>query len=249
MPLNIKIHNFDGPFDLLLHLIKKNKMEIYDVSIYEITNQYLQYLNKMEELDLEITSEFIVMAATLIEIKSKYLLPKKEDDDEDDDEKDPKKELLNKLLEYKKFKAAAEFFKARQKISGVCFSKKPEIIEVKNKETTIEELLKNVTMLILYNTYNDLINHYSNKMNENTEFKGEIQLDEYKIEDKTEYIGKKIGSKEKWLFSDFIKECSCKMEVVVTFLAILELIKLKTIQVYQSNNFNDIHIERGTINE
>ncbi|MCW8000078.1 segregation/condensation protein A, partial [Clostridium sp. cpc1] len=146
MPLNIKIHNFDGPFDLLLHLIKKNKMEIYDVSIYEITNQYLQYLNRMEELDLEITSEFIVMAATLIEIKSKYLLPKVEEEKEEE-ENDPQKELLDKLLEYKKFKAAAEFFKTRQKISGTSFSKKPEIIEVKNKETTTEELLKNVTML------------------------------------------------------------------------------------------------------
>ncbi|MDU1321674.1 MAG: segregation/condensation protein A [Clostridium botulinum] len=248
MPLNIKIHNFDGPFDLLLHLIKKNKMEIYDVSIYEITNQYLQYLNRMEELDLEITSEFIVMAATLIEIKSKYLLPKVEEEKEEE-ENDPQKELLDKLLEYKKFKAAAEFFKTRQKISGTSFSKKPEIIEVKNKETTTEELLKDVTMLSLYNTYNDLINKYSNKMNENVEFKGEIQLDKYKIEDKIEYIGKKISSKEKWLFSDFIKECSCKMEIVVTFLAILELIKLKTIQVYQSNNFNDIHIERGVVGE
>ncbi|EPY2280367.1 segregation/condensation protein A [Clostridium sporogenes] len=248
MPLNIKIHNFDGPFDLLLHLIKKNKMEIYDVSIYEITNQYLQYLNRMEELDLEITSEFIVMAATLIEIKSKYLLPKVEEEKEEE-ENDPQKELLDKLLEYKKFKVAAEFFKTRQKISGTSFSKKPEIIEVKNKETTTEELLKDVTMLSLYNTYNDLINKYSNKMNENVEFKGKIQLDKYKIEDKIEYIGKKISSKEKWLFSDFIKECSCKMEIVVTFLAILELIKLKTIQVYQSNNFNDIHIERGVVSE
>ncbi len=85
-------------------------MEIYDVSIYEITNQYLQYLNQMEELDLEITSEFIVMAATLIEIKSKYLLPKVEEEKEEE-ENDPQKELLNKLLEYKKFKAAAEFLK------------------------------------------------------------------------------------------------------------------------------------------
>ncbi len=105
-------------------------------------------------------------------------------------------------------------------------------------------------MLSLYNTYNDLINKHSNKMNENVEFKGEIQLDKYKIEDKIEYIGKKNKFKKKsGLFSDFIKECSCKMEIVVTFLAILELIKLKTIQVYQSNNFNDIHIERGVVGE
>ena len=132
---------------------------------------------------------------------------------------------------------------------GTPLPQKEEVVHTKTLETTTEELLKNVTMLSLYNTYNDLISKYSNKMNENVEFKGEIQLDKYKIEDKIEYIGKKISSKEKWLFSDFIKECRCKMEIVVTFLAILELIKLKTIQVYQSNNFNDIHIERGVVGE
>lgn len=242
MPLNIKIHNFDGPFDLLLHLIKKNKMDIYNIRIQEITNQYMEYLNKMEELDLEITSEFIVMAATLIEIKSKYLLPKQEK--EEDTQADPTKELVDKLLEYKKFKAVAEFLKGKQKSCGICFSKKPEIIEKKEEKHTATDLLQNITLLKLYNTYNELINNYNNKMNKDIEFKGEIYLDKYKIEDKIKYIKSKIQSKEKYLFADLIKECDCKLEVVVTFLAMLELIKLKSITVYQLSNFKEIYVER-----
>jgi len=108
--LNIKISNFEGPFDLLLHLIKKNKMDIYNVKIYEITNQYIEYIKEMKELDLEITSEFIVMAATLIEFKSKMLLPKIKKE-EDEDEERYKEDLLQKLIEYKKFKKASIYFR------------------------------------------------------------------------------------------------------------------------------------------
>ncbi|NOV88853.1 chromatin segregation and condensation protein Rec8/ScpA/Scc1 (kleisin family) [Clostridium acetobutylicum] len=124
MTLNINIDNFQGPFDLLLHLIRKNKMDIYDIKIFDITNQYIQYLNEMKEMDLEITSEFIVMAATLIEIKSKYLLPKTKEEEEEKEESDPTKELVSKLVEYKKFKLAADFLKNRELDYGEVFSKK-----------------------------------------------------------------------------------------------------------------------------
>src|SRR3712207_4469850 len=109
MSLNIKIENFEGPFDLLLHLIKKNEMDIYDIKIYEITTQYLNYINNMKELDLEVTSEFIVIAATLLEIKSKMLLPKQVVEENEEDAEDPRQELINKLLEYKKFKQVADY--------------------------------------------------------------------------------------------------------------------------------------------
>ena len=108
--LKIKIADFEGPFDLLLHLIKKNKMDIYNIEIYKITNQYLESLNEMKEMDLEITSEFVVIAATLIEIKSKKLLPKVKVEEEESEE-DIEKRLMEKLIEYKKFKAVSEFFK------------------------------------------------------------------------------------------------------------------------------------------
>eukprot|EP00831_Metopus_contortus_P021665 TRINITY_DN19735_c0_g1_i1.p2 TRINITY_DN19735_c0_g1~~TRINITY_DN19735_c0_g1_i1.p2 ORF type:complete len:146 (-),score=48.34 TRINITY_DN19735_c0_g1_i1:75-512(-) len=119
----IKIKDFEGPFDLLLHLIKKNQMNIYNVKIFEITNQYLNYLNTMKEMDLEITSEFIVVAATLIEIKSKYLLPKSKKEDEEDE--DDEKILLEKLILYKKIKGVSIYFKDKYLNTGEVFSKKP----------------------------------------------------------------------------------------------------------------------------
>ena len=127
MAITIKIENFEGPFDLLLHLIKKNQMNIYNVSILDITNQYLTYLSDMKELDLDVASEFIVMATTLIELKSKLLLPKTVDLQEE--EKDGAEELINKLVQYKKFKGAAEFLGSRQANNGFIFTKRPEIIE------------------------------------------------------------------------------------------------------------------------
>ncbi len=126
--LKIKVADFEGPFDLLLHLIKKNKMDIYNVEIYKITNQYLESLNEMKEMDLEITSEFVVIAATLIEIKSKKLLPKVKVEEEENEE-DIEKRLMEKLIEYKRFKGVSEFFKERYTSSGEVYSKKPEVIE------------------------------------------------------------------------------------------------------------------------
>ncbi|MCD3283552.1 segregation/condensation protein A, partial [Clostridium botulinum C/D] len=153
MSLNIKIENFEGPFDLLLHLIKKNEMDIYNIRIYEITTQYLKYLNSMKELDLEVTSEFIVIAATLLEIKSKMLLPKQETEENEDDDEDPRKELINKLLEYKKFKQIANFLKQREENMGFMYSKKPEIIEDIPKDNN-NDILKGLTILKLFNVYN-----------------------------------------------------------------------------------------------
>ena len=119
---NVKVTDFDGPFDLLLHLIRKNKMDIYNVEIYEITSQYLRYLDEMKQMDLEITSEFIVVAATLIEIKSKNLLPKQKKEEED--EEDIEKKLLEKLIIYKKIKESTNFFKQRYLNSGNIYTKK-----------------------------------------------------------------------------------------------------------------------------
>ena len=160
----IKINNFEGPFDLLLHLIKKNQMSIYNVKIYEITTQYLNYLNEMKEMDLEITSEFIVVAATLIEIKSKHLLPKQKKEEEEDEE-DSEKNLLEKLILYKKIKNVSVFFKERYISSGEVYSKKPEVIEEVKDTHNNEDILKNLNLLQLYAMYNNLIEIYNNKQN------------------------------------------------------------------------------------
>ncbi|NLM34395.1 MAG: segregation/condensation protein A [Clostridiales bacterium] len=249
MEYNIKISelNFEGPFDLLLHLIKKNEMDIYDIKIYEITNEYLKYLNQMKEIDLEITSEFIVMASTLLEIKSKMLLPRINEKNEE--EGDPRAQLVEKLLEYKKFKAVAAYFRDRMGDTGYLFSKKPEIIDDKALDKNDEDIFKNITMLDLYNLYNDLINRYRNKINQNNTLPNHIPIDKYKIEDKMVELKAKIQSGFKYRFTELIQQCESKIEVVVSFLALLELIRIKNVKVYQEANFKEIYVERVETNE
>lgn len=245
MSLSIKITNFEGPFDLLLHLIKKNEMDIYNIRILEITNQYLEYLNELKQMDLDITSEFIVIAATLIELKSKLLLPKPKVEEAEEDEKDATQELIYKLIQYKKFKAAAEFLLERERETGIMFSKKPEIIEEKSEaKQSTADLLKNVTMLDLYNLYNELINNYLNKQNPEATIEDKIKIETYKIEDKMEEIKDIIRQNSKFNFTSMVKSYNSKTEVIVTFLALLELIKLKDVKVIQQGNFKEIFVER-----
>jgi len=238
----IKINDFEGPFDLLLHLIKKNQMSIYNVKIFEITNQYLKYLNDMKEMDLDITSEFILIAATLIEIKSKHLLPKvkKEEENEEDHEKN----LIEKLIEYKKIKGVSVFFKERYISAGEVFAKKPELIEDKREVVVAKDLLKDIHLIELYNIYNNLLEIYNNKQNRNNVIQKKIYVDKYKIEDKLEYIMDMLKNENINSFSEFIENCECKLECVVTFLALLEMIKQRMVKVYQSDNFTKILIER-----
>ncbi|MBW6409378.1 segregation/condensation protein A [Clostridium weizhouense] len=239
---NIRIKNFEGPFDLLLHLIKKNQMDIYNVEISKITNQYLKYLDDMKVMDLELTSEFIVVAATLIEIKSKHLLPKSKKEDEE--EEDQEKNLLEKLIVYRKIKKAAEFFKEKHISSGELYTKKPEIIEEIKIPESNEDLLKNLTLLELYNMYNNLLEIYNNKRNTANVIQKKIFVDKYKIEDKMDHILLLLKENEVNRFSEIMAKCECKLECIVSFLALLEMIKLRKIKVYQSNNFNNIIIER-----
>lgn len=241
----VKIANFEGPFDLLLHLIKKNEMDIYNVEIYKITNQYLRYLEEMKTIDLEITSEFIVVAATLIEIKSKKLLPKVKEKEES--EEDIEKDLLEKLIEYKKIKQASNYLRERFISLGDIYTKKPEIIEDLNEEKIDNnvDIFKNITLLDLYNIYNKLIEGFLNKKNIENKIEKNIFVDKYKIEDKMQELIDKIKSNEIFKFKEIIDTSECKLETVVTFLAILELIKLRIINVYQENNFEDILIEKA----
>ncbi|MBU3153878.1 segregation/condensation protein A [Clostridium estertheticum] len=244
MPVSIKVTNFEGPFDLLLHLIKKNKMNIYDINIVEITNQYLEYLRSMKEMDLEMTSEFIVIAATLIEIKSKYLLPKNKEDVSTEDEYDVEKELMDKLVEYRKYKAIAENLKVMEQETGIMISKKPEIIEEDNQNIKEVDFLKNITIFDLHNLYNGLMEKYKNKMNTDIIVNKEILIDEYKIEDKMEELKHKLNHFGKIHFTNLIYGYSSKIEVIVMFLALLELIKIKSVRVFQESNFKAIYLER-----
>lgn len=242
----IKVADFEGPFDLLLHLIKKNEMDIYNVELYDITNQYLDYLNSMKEMDLEITSEFIVVAATLIEIKSKKLLPKVKIDVED--EEDIEEKLKLRLIEYKIFKNATAFFKDKYTSSGDVYAKKAEIIEEKTSFDNTD-LFKNTTLVDLYQLFNKLLENYRDKQNVNNVIQRKIYVDKYRIEDKMEYLEARFKEQKTIEFSELIYESECKLEVVVTFLALLEMIKLRSIKVFQDDSFETILIQRRVQNE
>ena len=243
MTMNLKITNFEGPFDLLLHLIKKDEMDIYNIRIFDITNQYLEYLSNMKEMDLDITSEFIVMAATLLEIKSALLLPK-EKEKIYEDEKDLTKQLIEKLVEYKKIKKVAIFLKEQKNSTGVIFYKKAEIIQDNKGNMHKEDLLRGITLLYLYNLYNELINRFISKANTENIIQTHIPMDKFKIEDKMEEIWIALQDNKSMNFSKVIYNYDSKNELVVTFLALLELVKVRDVKVLQENNFSDIFIER-----
>ena len=245
----IKVADFEGPFDLLLHLIKKNKMDIYNIEIYKITNQYLRYLDEMKEMDLEITSEFIVIAATLIEIKSKSLLPKVKVEDEN--EEDIENKLKLRLIEYKQIKAVSSFFKERHINSGEIYSKKPEIIEIEEEKAPKcnEDIFKNLTLIDLYNIYNNILDTYHNKQNNINVVQRKIYTDKYKVEDKMKELLDRFNNANVIEFRSIIKESESKLETVVTFLALLELIKLRVIIAYQESNFKEILMKRRLENE
>lgn len=238
----VKVANFEGPFDLLLHLIRKHEMDIYNVEIYKITNQYLKYLDDMKVMDLEVTSEFIVVAATLIEIKSKKLLPKiKEDDDNDED---IEMNLLEKLIEYKKIKGVSLFFKDRYISAGDVYPKKAEIIEEIVTEKNNDDIFKNTTLLDLYTIYNNILENYKNKQNTANVIQKKIYVDKYKVEDKMESLLNLFKLKKVMEFDDLVSVCECRLEVVVTFLALLELIKIRMVKIYQDDNFAKIFVKR-----
>ncbi|OPJ63186.1 segregation/condensation protein A [Clostridium oryzae] len=247
MEYKIKIEdlNFEGPFDLLLHLLKNKEMDIYDIKICDITNQYMGYIRKMQEMDLEVTSEFIIVAATLLEIKSRMLLPKPKNETEEESPEESTRKLVEKLAEYKKFKAAAEFLRDKMLYAGTVFSKKPEVIDdLSIDKRKDENYLAGVTMLQLYNIYNEVLERYNNKKNQNNTLKSEIPMDMFKIEDKMREIATKVEMGKKYTFKQIVEGCNGKMEIIVTFLALLELIKMKDIKVFQEESFHEIFVER-----
>jgi segregation and condensation protein A len=241
MNINIKLENYEGPFDLLLSLIKENEMDIYDIKIFEITNQYLEYIKDIGSLDLEFTSEFIVMAATLMEIKSKLLLPKVKEE-KDQEELDPRQELMERLIEYKKFKQAADYLKQLEENTGLIYSKMPEVVFEFKEEIKLEEVLKSISLIDIYNIYVELMRRYNSKQNPQV-IQSEIHVDLYKIEDKMDNLIQDIKENKKINFTRYVNDCNDKMEVIVTFLALLEIIKMKIVKVYQIDNFSEIYIE------
>jgi segregation and condensation protein A len=235
MKYNIHLQIYEGPLDLLYDLITKQKIDIKDISIFEITNQYISYLDTMGKMDLEITSDFITMACKLLEIKSRYLLYKQR---QDEVEEDPRKELMEKLVEYRKFKDASQFLKDRVDYSVDIFYRKKEEVLIDDKPD-----LSNLTL-------DDLMNMFpkSIKVEQNQEIKDENLKKIYKapiisIEKKINYIRFIMNKEDKVLFRNLIKKES-KDEIIATFLSMLELIKTKEIEILQENFFEDIILKK-----
>lgn len=244
MSIPVKLEAFEGPLHLLLHLINKNKVDIYDIPIVQITEQYLEYIKEMENNDLDIMSEFLVMAAYLLEIKSKMLLPKDEDIEE---EVDPRSELVDRLLEYVMFKHISEELKDEYSDASKLLYKSPtipdEIMEEKKDVINIDEILKNITLSNLYKVYKSITRKQKDKIDPIRSKFGEIEMEEVNLSEKLLKIQEFGLKRRQFYFTDLIKESASKIEVIVTFLGILELMKIGRIKVMQNELFDDINIE------
>lgn len=241
--LKINISNFEGPFDLLLHLLKANKMQIKDIRISEITFQYMAYLNAMKELDMEVASEFIVIAATLIEIKSRELLPKYK---EEVDENDIKIRLMLRIEEYEAFKEIAGVLKEKFGQDSYVFTKRAETIAP--EELPLGDFLKGISMDTLHLTFLALMNRQKSKINPHVTIDQSIEAEEYRIEDKMEELERILTSTRYVRFLSILEGSKSKSEAIVIFLAILELARNHRVKISQEDIFSEIIIEKGEIN-
>ncbi len=237
MSYKVKLEIFEGPLDLLLYLVKQNHLEIANIPIASITEEYLKYLELMQALDLEIAGEFIVMAATLMQIKSRTLLPPEALSPEEAEEPDPKEELIRRLLEYQRFKQAAELLSSMEKNRSVQVARpvSPDEVPVETEEFVEASLF-------------DLLRAFSQFMAEpvSREMFHEILKDEFTVEEKASMIRALIQERSKINFAQLFTQAKSKPEVIATFLAILELIRLKEVVVRQSQVFGEIWILRNS---
>ena len=228
----VQLEVFEGPLDLLLYLIKKDEVEIYDIPIELITRQYMEYLDLMRMLDLNIAGDFIVMAATLMMIKSRMLLPPEDrSSDEDEEEDDPRWDLVRQLVEYKKFKDAALHLEALEVRREGVFDRDTANVKLeKEKDITLED----VGIFDLIAAFNDALSKVKQ------EELREIFSERFTVEEKVEYIVTIIRDEPELSFSRLFRGMASRNEIVCTFLAVLELIRLKQIRAKQRDSFGDI---------
>jgi segregation and condensation protein A len=234
---------FEGPLDLLLYLVKKDHLNIYDIPIAEVTQQYLEYINLMQLLDLDIVGDFLVMAATLMQIKSKMLLPASETPEEEEQE-DPRAELVKRLLEYEKFKQIAEDLKARETSQQDVF-KRPKTdfpSDAQGQDQPKEDKYFEASLF-------DLINAFSRALKDvPKEVFYEVIKDQFTVEQKVHDILHLLLIENEIKLSGLFAKAKDKLEIIVTFLAILELTKMKEISAHQDAAFEDIIISRNKEN-
>jgi segregation and condensation protein A len=234
-PVTVKLARFEGPLDLLLHLIKRDEIDIYDIPIAHITQQYLAYLDLMRRLDLDIAGEFLVMAATLMRIKAKMLLPAPALGEEEE-EGDPREELVQRLIEYRQFKEAAATLRLREDERRLLYERGM----VPSEDEAGPLPLAPVTLFALL----DALNRVMARIPEQAVY--EIQGEAYDIEDKMALIASRLAEEGVLSFSALLERCRSRVEMIVTFIALLELIKLGQALVVQAEVFGDIQIVART---
>lgn len=244
MAISYKLEHFEGPLDLLLHLIEKNKVSIYDIPIVLITEQYLEYVSNMETEDLNVVSEFLVMAATLIDIKCRMLLPVKVN--EDGEEEDPRAELMARLLEYKMYKCMAQELQELEDQAGKHLYKVPTIpkeVEKYEEPVDLDQLLDGLTLAKLQSIFESIMKRQENKIDPIRSKFGTIRREPVSLEQKVGSVMDYARKNRKFSFRQLLERQADKLEVVVTFLAVLELMKMGKIHLTQEHLFDDMNIE------
>ncbi len=243
MAIPVKLEVFEGPLDLLLHLIDKNKIDIYDIPIVVITQQYLDYIKQMHTQDMNIMSEFLVMAATLLDIKCKMLLPR--EINEDGEEEDPRAELVERLLEYKMYKYMAfELLDRQVDAQRSLYREKnlPKEVAGYRPPLDYDELLGDLTLNKLQDIFQSMLKRQEDKIDLVRSNFGRIEKDEVDMDAKVAYIENFIGNHKVFSFRSLLEKQHSKAEIIVTFLVILEMMKLGKIGIEQNNLFDDIEI-------
>ena len=232
-----KLEAFEGPLDLLLHLIEKNKVDIYDIPISMITDQFIAYVDQMEQRDADVMSEFLVMAATLLDIKAKMLLPK--EIDEEGNEEDPRAELVEQLLEYKLYKYMSFELKDKELNAAKLIYKKPSIpAEVEEYEAPVDldHFLENVTLERIRAVFNDVMARSADKINQEAMKFGRIEKEEIRTSDRIDYIRSRVKTGTRISFRELISSQKSKMNIIVTFLAVLEMMKTGELKARQEGS-------------
>jgi segregation and condensation protein A len=231
----VNLDIFEGPLDLLLYLIKKNEVDIYDIPIAVITEQYLQYMDLMKVLNLDIVGEFLVMSATLIKIKSKMLLPPSEDDDEEEEGIDPRAELMEHLLEYQRYKEAAIQLKNRELLEKDLFVRVQG--EAQASEVDEENRVIDVSLFDLVDALKKVI-----ERKDLSDDLMEVTVEKISVKDKMVEVLQKLKETQHIIFQSLFDDVSTRYEIVVTFLAILELMKLRAVKVFQVHPYGEIRV-------
>ncbi|NLY70360.1 MAG: segregation/condensation protein A [Clostridiales bacterium] len=238
MVYKVKLDVFEGPFDLLVYLIENAEMSIYDIQISEITKQYMDYIEDMQKRDIVLAGEFMILAATLIEIKSKMLLPRNRPEDLEGEIEDPRSELVEKLIEYKQYKNIAEYLKMQEEINSRIYVKPKEDLSVYTREP--DEFI-NLDLIQFIKAF-DIFLRRRKRIEEVKNNYTRIKRQEMSMETKIEQLKRFLTGRRRIKFRDLLVGVKSEYNVILTFVSLLELIRLKSVRVEQKTNFGEISI-------